>query len=41
MKALEKYACKYGTLLCSIPITFENVKISLAYELSHVLSVET
>lgn len=40
MKALETNACKYNTLLCSFPITFENVKISLAYELSHALSGE-
>lgn len=38
MKALETYACKYNTLFYSIPITFENVEISLAYELSAALS---
>lgn len=40
MKALETNACKCNTLLCSIPITFENVKISLACELSRALSGE-
>lgn len=39
MEALETHACKYNTLLCSVPIILENIKISLAYELSHALSV--
>lgn len=40
MKALETYTCICNTLLYLIPITFENVEISPAYDLSNALSVK-